>query len=312
MAAELPPIDPKLRIGSAALAVSDLSRSSDFYERVLGLPLISRAEDSALLGPDHEHPLLALTQLTNPTPTPPESTGLFHVAWLHPSRAALAATVRRVVASRWPFDGAADHGVSEALYLSDPDGLGIEIYADRPHERWERPPDGHGVKMVTLPLDLEKLPLDLENLLAENAEASATMGADTAIGHVHLKVSDVPRAVAFYRDALGLDEQARLPSAGFLSAGGYHHHIGLNSWQSQGGRAAPDSAPGLRRVELELSDTRALEALERRLAETGTEVEVEVDGDSSSAPGPTPESDKRLSLRDPDGHALTLRSLEAR
>jgi catechol 2,3-dioxygenase len=296
MAAELPPIDPKLRIGSAALAVSDLSRSSDFYERVLGLPLISRAEDSALLGPDHEHPLLALTQLTNPTPTPPESTGLFHVAWLHPSRAALAATVRRVVASRWPFDGAADHGVSEALYLSDPDGLGIEIYADRPRERWERPPDGHGVKMVTLPLDLE-------NLLTEDAEASATMGADTAIGHVHLKVSDVPRAVAFYRDALGLDEQARLPSAGFLSAGGYHHHIGLNSWQSQGGRAAPDSAPGLRRVELELSNTRALEALERRLAETG----VEVDGDSS----PAPESDKRLSLRDPDGHALTLRSLES-
>jgi catechol 2,3-dioxygenase len=296
MAAELPPIDPKLRIGSAALAVSDLSRSSDFYERVLGLPLISRAEDSALLGPDHEHPLLALTQLTNPTPTPPESTGLFHLAWLHPSRAALAATVRRVVASRWPFDGAADHGVSEALYLSDPDGLGIEIYADRPRERWERPPDGHGVKMVTLPLDLE-------NLLTEDAEASATMGADTAIGHVHLKVSDVPRAVAFYRDALGLDEQARLPSAGFLSAGGYHHHIGLNSWQSQGGRAAPDSAPGLRRVELELSNTRALEALERRLAETG----VEVDGDSS----PAPESDKRLSLRDPDGHALTLRSLES-
>jgi catechol 2,3-dioxygenase len=295
MAAELPPIDPKLRIGSAALAVSDLSRSSDFYERVLGLPLISRA-DSALLGPDHEHPLLALTQLTNPTPTPPESTGLFHVAWLHPSRAALAATVRRVVASRWPFDGAADHGVSEALYLSDPDGLGIEIYADRPRERWERPPDGHGVNMVTLPLDLE-------NLLTEDAEASATMGADTAIGHVHLKVSDVPRAVAFYRDALGLDEQARLPSAGFLSAGGYHHHIGLNSWQSQGGRAAPDSAPGLRRVELELSNTRALEALERRLAETG----VEVDGDSS----PAPESDKRLSLRDPDGHALTLRSLES-
>jgi catechol 2,3-dioxygenase len=296
MAADLPPIDPKLRIGSAALAVSDLSRSSDFYERVLGLPLISRAEDSALLGPDHEHPLLALIQLTNPTPTPPESTGLFHVAWLHPSRAALAATVRRVVASRWPFDGAADHGVSEALYLSDPDGLGIEIYADRPRERWERPPDGHGVKMVTLPLDLE-------NLLTEDAEASATMGADTAIGHVHLKVSDVPRAVAFYRDALGLDEQARLPSAGFLSAGGYHHHIGLNSWQSQGGRAAPDSAPGLRRVELELSDTRALEALERRLAETG----VEVDRDSS----PAPESDKRLSLRDPDGHALTLRSLES-
>jgi len=305
MPTELPPTDPALqgqfsagldtlRIGSAALAVSDLSRSTDFYERVLGLPLISRAQDSALLGPDRERPLLTLTGLTDPTPTPLGSTGLFHVAWLHHSRAALAATVRRVVASRWPFDGAADHGVSEALYLSDPDGLGIEIYVDRPRKRWERPPDGHGVKMVTLPLDLD-------SLLAERAEASAAMGADTTIGHVHLKVSDVPRAVAFYRDVLGLDEQARLPSAGFLSAGGYHHHIGLNSWQSQGGRAAPDSAPGLRQVEFELSDTGALEALERRLAETGAEVE----GDSS----PAPENDKRLSLRDPDGHALTLRSV---
>jgi catechol 2,3-dioxygenase len=275
MPAELPPIDPALRIGSVELAVSDLSRSTDFYERVLGLALISRAQDGALLGFDPERPLLTLTQLTNPTPTPPGSTGLFHVAWLHPSRAALAETVRRVVAGRWPFDGAADHGVSEALYLSDPDGLGIEVYVDRPRERWERPPDGHGVKMVTLALDLD-------SLMAESTEATAAMDADTAIGHVHLKVSDVPRAVAFYRDVLGLDEQASLPSASFLSAGGYHHHIGVNSWQSLGGRAAPDSAPGLRQVELELSDAAALEAL-----------------------------DKRLSLRDPDGHALTLRSLEA-
>ncbi len=271
MPAELPLIDPALRIGSVELAVSDLSRSTDFYERVLGLPLISRAQDSALLGLDRERPLLALTQLTNPTPTPPGSTGLFHVAWLHPSRAALAETVRRVVDGRWPIDGTADHGVSEALYLSDPDGLGIEIYVDRPRELWDRPPDGHGVKMVTLALDLD-------DLLAQTGdEPSAAMAPGTHVGHVHLKVSDVPRAVAFYRDVLGLDEQASLPSASFLSAGGYHHHIGLNSWQSQGGRPAPDSAPGLRQVQFELSDAEAL--------------------------------DKRLSLRDPDGHALTLRSV---
>ncbi|HZL48242.1 MAG TPA: VOC family protein, partial [Solirubrobacteraceae bacterium] len=248
MPTELPPIDPALRIASVALAVSDLPRSVDFYERSLGLPLISRGPAGALLGPDREHPLLALTSLTDPTPTPPGSTGLFHVAWLHPSRASLAATVRRVVAGGRQFDGAADHGVSEALYLSDPDGLGIEIYVDRPREQWARPADGQGVKMVTLPLDLD-------DLLAEGApEATAAMDADTAIGHIHLKVSDVPRAVAFYRDALGLEEQAQLPSAGFLSASGYHHHVGVNSWQSQGGQPAPDSAPGLRLVELELSD----------------------------------------------------------
>jgi catechol 2,3-dioxygenase len=298
MPTELPPIDPALRIGSVALAVSDLSRSADFYERVLGLPVISREADSALLGPDREHPLLALTALADPTPTPPGSTGLFHVAWLHPSRAALAETVRRVVTGRWPIDGASDHGVSEALYLSDPDGLGIEIYVDRPRELWDRPADGHGVKMVTLPLDLD-------SLLAEgSAEATAAMPADTAIGHLHLKVSDVPRAVAFYRDALGLDEQARLPSAGFLSAGGYHHHIGLNSWQSWGGRPAPDSAPGLRQVKFELSDVEALSALERRLAGAGNEP----GGDAS----PVRESERRLAVHDPDGHALVFSDVSAR
>jgi catechol 2,3-dioxygenase len=292
---DLPSIDPALRIASAELAVSDLSRSADFYERVLGLPLISRAGDSALLGPDRERPLLALTALADPTPAPPGSTGLFHVAWLHPSRAALAETVRRVVGERWPIDGAADHGVSEALYLSDPDGLGIEIYVDRPRELWERPADGHGVKMVTLPLDLD-------GLLTESAEATVAMPAGIAIGHVHLKVSDVPRAVAFYRDALGLDEQARLPSAGFLSAGGYHHHVGVNSWQSAGGAPAPDSAPGLRRVEFELSDAGQLDALERRLAEVGGGWRSE---DRSFASARDRE-ESGVALRDPDGHALVF------
>jgi catechol 2,3-dioxygenase len=292
MLAEIPPIDPTLRIGSVQLAVSDLSRSADFYERVLGLPLISRDSSGALLGPDPAHPLLALTELSDPTPAPPGSTGLFHIAYLHPSRAALAATVRRVLDTRWPFDGASDHGVSEALYLSDPDGLGIEIYVDRPRELWDRPADGHGVKMVTLPLDLD-------GLLAEgSAEAAAAMPADTVIGHVHLKVADVPRAVSFYRDALRFEEQARLPSAGFLSAGGYHHHVGLNSWQSSGGRPSPDSAPGLRSVELQLSDAEALGALERSLAAAATDE----NGDSL----PVRETDGRLTLHDPDGQMLVF------
>jgi catechol 2,3-dioxygenase len=290
MTTELAPIDPTLRIGSVALAVSDLSRSVDFYERVLGLPHISRDEDGARLGGDREHPLLELTGLADPTPAPPGSTGLFHVAWLHPSRAALAATVQRVARSRWPIDGAADHGVSEALYLSDPDGLGIEIYADRPRERWDRPSDGHGVKMVTLPLDLDDLMAQAE------AEVPAAMPRDTVVGHVHLKVSDVPRAAAFYRDKLGFQEQAQLPSAAFLSAGGYHHHVGLNSWQSQGASAPADGTPGLRLIEFELGDADALAALERRLAEA--------DGDSSPSHG----EDGRLGLRDPDGDSLMFRT----
>jgi catechol 2,3-dioxygenase len=282
-------IDPGLRVASVRLAVSDLPRSVDFYERVLGLPVISTEGDSARLGSDRERPALVLEDIENPTPLAPASTGLFHVAWLHPSRAALAASVRRVVGQRWRFDGASDHGVSEALYLTDPDGLGIELYADRPQEQWERPGDGRGVRMVTLPLDLE-------DLLAQDPGGPApAIPAGTSVGHVHLKVSDVPRSAAFYRDALGFEEQARLPSAAFLAAGGYHHHVGLNSWQSEGASAPPDTAPGLREVEFELGDSNALDELERRLTDTPSEI--------SASRG----EDGALSTRDPDGQLLTFR-----
>lgn len=289
MDGEPAPIDPALRIESVRLAVSDLSRSADFYTRVLGLPLISHDAHEALLGTDPERPALALVQLADPSPAPRGSTGLFHVAWLSPSRASLAGALRRVAHSRWPIDGAADHGVSEALYLSDPDGLGIELYADRPRTRWERPPEGRGVKMVTLPLDIEDL------LLAQTAAEDTPMATlGTGIGHVHLQVSDVPSALAFYRDALGFEEQAQLPSAAFLSAGGYHHHVGLNSWHSHGGQPAPDSAPGLRHVVFELPGEQAVGELERRL--------------SSAAAGPSParDEDGRLTLRDPDHQLLTF------
>lgn len=282
------PIDPTLRIGSVRLAVADLPRSVEFYERVLGLPLISRDNDGALLGVDRENPALELTAIADPTPVSPHDTGLFHVAWLHPSRAALAETVQRVVRSGWLLGGASDHGVSEALYLSDPDGLGIEIYADRPLEQWPRPADDQGVKMVTLPLDLDDL------MAHAPAQAQPAIASGTSVGHVHLKVSNVPRALAFYRDALGLDEQAQLPSAAFLSAGGYHHHVGLNSWQSRGASEPPESAPGLRNVGFELADADALAALRGRLGE---------------APGgaiPSRADDGQLVVSDPDGQRLTF------
>ncbi len=280
------PIDPALRIGSVELAVSDLSRSADFYERVLGLPLIERDEHTARLGADPERPALLLSHLAAPTPAPPRSTGLYHVAWLHPTRAALADTVRRIATARWRFDGASDHGVSEALYLSDPDGLGIEIYVDRPRELWQRPADGHGVEMFTLPLDVDDL------LAQAGGEPRAEVAQGTHVGHVHMKVSDVARANAFYRDALGFDEQAQIPSAAFVSAGGYHHHLGLNSWESRGETRAPDTAPGLRRVEFDLSGPDAVEALQRTLSDAGAQASA------------TREQDGSLSVRDPDGQLL--------
>jgi len=280
------PIDPSLRIGSVDLAVSDLQRSADFYERVLGLPVIERDEHTVKLGADPAHPALMLSAVPSSVGIPPRSSGLYHVAWLHPSRAALADTVRRIVGARWRFDGASDHGVSEALYLSDPDGLGIEIYVDRPREQWQRPADGQGVEMVTLALDVD-------DLLAQGAaETTATVAPGTGIGHVHLKVADVPRANAFYRDALGFEEQALLPSAAFVSAGGYHHHLGLNSWESRGGQPTPENAPGLRRVDFELSDVGAVDALERGLSDAGLAQESKREPDGS------------LSLSDPDAQLL--------
>jgi catechol 2,3-dioxygenase len=286
-------IDPRLRIGSVKLAVSDLPRSSEFYQGVLGLPLIGGDEHSAQLGHDREHPQLVLEDIAAPTPLPPGATGLYHVAWLHPDRAALAESVRRVARARWPFEGASDHGVSEALYLSDPDGLGIELYADRPRERWERAADGRGLRMVTLPLDLDDL---LAQFPGEPAVSSAP---ETSLGHVHLKVSDVPRTAAFYRDTLGLDQQAEMPSAAFLAAGGYHHHVGVNSWQSRGAGAAPDSAPGLRLVEFELGDADALDALERTLGDATATA-------AGAARSPA-RAEGELHLRDPDGQPLSFR-----
>jgi catechol 2,3-dioxygenase len=282
------PIDPRLRISTVRLAVADLARSVAFYARVLGLALIARERDTATLGPVEEHPALVLEQLSEPTVASPHDTGLFHVAWLHPTRAALAASVRRVVESGWSIDGAADHGVSEALYLSDPDGLGIEIYADRPRERWERAADGHTLKIFTAPLDVD-------DLLAQGPDAPVpSIAPETTIGHLHLKVGDVGRAAAFYHEVLGFSEQAKMPSAAFLAADGYHHHIGLNSWQSRGASAAPPTAPGLRLVDFALSGADALGELERRVAETAGGAE-ELDA--------TPH---RLALADPDGNRLAF------
>jgi catechol 2,3-dioxygenase len=260
------PIDPSLRIRSVALAVSDLERSSDFYKRVIGLPVLERGPERVLLGSDPGQPALALSAIEDPHPAPFGSTGLFHVAWLHPSRAGLAETVRRVLANGWRFDGASDHGVSEALYLSDPDELGIELYADRPREQWDRPAGGRGVNMVTLPLDIEDL------LAQHEGEPGPATEPGTHVGHVHLKVSDVPRAAAYYADVLGFEEQARIPSAAFLSAGGYHHHIGLNSWQSQGGEQAPGDTPGLRDVTFALASEDALVRWATQAEATGAEL----------------------------------------
>lgn len=268
-------IDPSLKIDGVTLAVSDLDRSTDFYSRVLGMEPLESDDGRALLAPDGALELLALAQ-----PQRPErgASGLYHVAWLHPTRGALAQTLRRLLNEGWRLDGASDHGVSEALYLSDPDGLGIELYVDRPREEWPRTPDG-SIAMFTAPLDMASL------LAADEREPGEQIDPATVVGHVHLKVSDVDRSLAFYRDRLGFEEQAALAGAAFVSAGGYHHRVGLNSWESRGGPRAGEDTPGLRNVAFVLADPVALTALR----------------DAGEA-----QDDRAVAVEGPDGERLTF------
>jgi catechol 2,3-dioxygenase len=187
--------------------------------------------------------LLGLRQSENanpPAPSPRRATGLFHTAFLYPTRGQLGSALLRVANERAPFTGASDHLVSEALYLDDLDALGIELYRDRPRDAWPAPEPGEKVKMDTLPLDLQAL--------AAEAEGDAT---GVRIGHVHLKVADVEEAVRFWTQEVGLDLMTGWAGqAAFLAADGYHHHIGVNAWYSRGAGPEPPEGPGLDAVVL--------------------------------------------------------------
>jgi catechol 2,3-dioxygenase len=231
-----------MTIGRVHLRVTDLARSLDFYGDLLGLrraPAEASPAGTALLSPSGEAPfILALTEQVDAQPKPPRSVGLYHVAIRLPDRAALARVFRRLVMHNSPFHGFSDHGVSEALYLADPDGNGLELYRDRPRESW--PMAGAQVNMVTKPLDVE--------LLLSEAQADAEpwngIATGTDIGHVHLHISDLGQAEWFYVELLGMGVMQRnYPGALFVADGGYHHHIGLNTWA---GRAQPpENAVGL-------------------------------------------------------------------
>ena len=233
-------------IGRVRLRVADLARVRDYYERTIGLRALEEDGDRVTLGADS--PLVELVGDPGAQPAPPGSTGLFHLAILVPSRPELARSIRRVVDSGERFTGASDHFVSEALYLRDPEGNGIEIYRDRPRAEWEYEPDGQ-LRMGTVALDLQDIAREMPS------DADRGMPAGTVMGHVHLHVSDLGEAEAFYVDRLGLDVTVRgYPGALFVSHDGYHHHVGLNTWQGAHGPAAPPGSRGLIDYELFLPD----------------------------------------------------------
>ncbi|KYH27089.1 glyoxalase-like domain protein [Halalkalicoccus paucihalophilus] len=264
------------RVGRVALRTNDLDRLVTFYRDVVGLAVLDRGEDRATLGAGGTS-LLELVADPDAPPREPDETGLFHTAFLVPSRAALGDALSRI-RERWHLDGASDHRVSEALYLADPEGNGIEIYRDRPREEW--PTNEGRVEMDTLPLDLDAL--------GDRRRGEAAVPDGTTIGHVHLEVSSLSRAHEFYAEGLGLGVRQEWSDAAlFLAAGDYHHHVGVNTWN---GRTSSARGRGLAWFELLVPNREALAAVR----------------DRTGGPEPIDETDAP-SLSDPDGIELRVR-----
>ena len=257
-------------VGTVTLRVWDLGLERTFYEDAIGLHVSSADDRELVLSGLHGLPLVRLdsSRTSGSSLVQGAHTGLFHIAFRYPDRASLAAAVKRTAKHTKFFEGASDHGVSEAVYFTDPEGNGIELYRDRPFSEWPDAESGR-VGMFTMPLDLT-------TLVAE-ADDQASVLPD--IGHIHLRTADADSALAFWRDAVGLDERQRFGSqAVFLAEGLYHHHIGANSWESAGAIPAPRDAPGLDSFELRLRDAGAVDAASQRLARAG----VNVDRDEGS------------------------------
>lgn len=256
-------------VDHARLVVRDLPMVSSWYQAVMGLTPIERRPSGETLGVAGR-PLLTLTTAGDAATAPHNAPGLFHTAFLVPDRAALSRWLAHAARNQVPLQGASDHLVSEAIYLADPEGNGIEVYRDRPRSEWQFLPDGM-VKMATLPLDLQKL-YDEAPL-----ETWGGMAPGTAIGHIHLQVSDIPQANGFFRDVLGLDLIATYPGASFFSSGRYHHHVGANIWNSRNAPKRLANMTGLGDYAIRFNDQAAfqsalgaLDRLEMPVARSGT------------------------------------------
>ncbi|MEX2143021.1 MAG: VOC family protein [Anaerolineales bacterium] len=220
-------IHPETSLAHIELLVKDLGNMVAFYSRLLGFQVLDNSNGQAHLSASGDAPAqVTLSERPGARPQEAQFVGLYHIAFRYTGRQPLATALLRLVAARWPLQGASDHGVSEAIYLADPEGNGIELYRDRPRDQWPRLQDS--IQMGNLPLDLHKL---LEEADKASAQTSA-IDPGTDLGHIHLQVSDLAKARSFYHDLLGLDVIMALPTALFMSTGGYHHHLGANTWQS--------------------------------------------------------------------------------
>jgi catechol 2,3-dioxygenase len=279
------PLPATLRLGPVHLTVSNLDRSIQWYETALGLQLHRQDPDHAIaeLG-DGDAVTLVLREDRAARPAGRHA-GLYHYALLYPSREELARALVRLIAQRTPIQGASDHGTHEAIYLPDPDGNGIELAADRPREQWPTPEEEFGRG--------GPLPLDVENLLAsvEGEPLAERVGPGLRMGHLHLHVGSIEEGLAFYRDVIGFDVWALIPTAAFVSAGGYHHHLGFNVWRGQGVPPAPDHTVGLRHWTVRLDTPDEVAQVRARVEAAGHEIEAYENG---------------FLVRDPWGIALVI------
>jgi len=273
-------ISPATTVGAVHLTVSDLDVTLRYYRETIGLAVLEQGGGVARVGAG-ERELLVFVE--EPGAPPAHGyTGLYHVALLVPTRADLARWLAHAARERVPLTGLSDHFVSEAIYLDDPDGHGIEIYCDRPRELWE---GEVGRRLTTMPLDVGSLLGELED---PASEPFGGQPARTVMGHVHLKAASIPDTVVFYRDVLGFALMADLGmQAAFFSAGGYHHHLGANTWESAGAPPAPAGTAALRHATILLPDAAERDRVFERLAANGYET-----SDST--------------VRDPSGNALVF------
>ena len=284
MATSTVSIPAATRMGAVELTVGDLDRSLAYYGSAVGLGLIRREGGRASLGAGGIE-LLGLVEEPGAQPARGH-TGLYHFALRVPERTDLARWLAHAARDQVALLGMSDHFVSEAIYLTDPDGHGIEIYHDRPREVWEGKVAGG---MTTGPLDVASLLGELDEPASEPFDG---LPAGTDMGHVHLQVADLPDAVAFYRDVLGFEVMAELfGSAAFFGAGGYHHHVGANIWHSRGASPPPAGAAALRHATIVLPSAEERDVVAGRIADSGQEPEGHPDG---------------LLVRDPAGINLLL------
>jgi catechol 2,3-dioxygenase len=257
--------EPHTFVGEVNLKVQDLQRSLSFYQEVIGFKVLEQTEKRATLTADGIHPLLTLEELEESLPKEPRTTGLYHFALLLPSREDLGKILAHLIKLNIQL-GSSDHLVSEALYLSDPDGNGIEIYRDRPSSDWKW--NGDQVEMAVDPLDAR-------GILAEaDGESWHGLPADTVIGHIHLHVSDLKSTEEFYVKGLGFDVVSRFGNqALFISTGGYHHHIGLNTWNGIGAPRQSENSAGLNWFTLHFPSEEKRSTTIRRLESLGAKLQ---------------------------------------